>query len=56
MSNQQRYVDCVMPAAGLSSRMGSWKVMLPYSHHTILDESIENALRFCSRVKKLMGK
>jgi hypothetical protein len=26
MSNQQRYADCVMPAAGLSSQMGSWKM------------------------------
>ncbi|MDX1303570.1 molybdenum cofactor cytidylyltransferase [Photobacterium sp.] len=55
MSNQQQDVDCVMPAAGLSSRMGSWKMMLPYRHHTILDESIENALRFCSRVILVVG-
>ncbi|WP_375749013.1 molybdenum cofactor cytidylyltransferase [Vibrio sp. HN007] len=49
-------VDCVMPAAGLSSRMGSrWKMMLPYRHHTILDESIENALTFCSRVILVTG-
>lgn len=48
-------IDCVMPAAGLSSRMGSWKMMLPYLHHTILDESIENALGFCSRVILVVG-
>ncbi|MCW8331173.1 molybdenum cofactor cytidylyltransferase [Photobacterium sp. SDRW27] len=53
--NQPEYVDCVMPAAGLSSRMGDWKMMLPYRHQTILDASIENALRFCSRVILVAG-
>lgn len=48
-------LDCVMPAAGLSSRMGNWKMMLPYQQHTILDESIENALQFCSRVILVVG-
>jgi len=53
--NLPEQVDCVMPAAGLSSRMGSWKMMLPYQNHTILDESIENALQFCSRVILVAG-
>lgn len=53
--NRPKQVDCLMPAAGLSSRMGRWKLMLPYQHHTILDESIENALRFCSRVILVAG-
>ncbi|MFC1233771.1 molybdenum cofactor cytidylyltransferase [Vibrio sp. F74] len=52
---QRQHVDCVMPAAGLSSRMGRWKMMLPYLHHTILDESIENALGFCTRVILVVG-
>lgn len=52
---QRQHVDCVMPAAGLSSRMGRWKMMLPYLHHTILDESIENALGFCSRLILVVG-
>lgn len=39
-----------MPAAGLSSRMGDWKLMLPYRDGVILDASIDNALGFCSRV------
>lgn len=50
-----KHVDCVIPAAGLSSRMGSWKLMLPYQQHTILDASIENALSFCSRVILVVG-
>lgn len=48
-------IDCVMPAAGMSSRMGLWKMMLTYRQHTILDESIENALGFCSRVILVTG-
>jgi len=48
-------IDCVMPAAGLSSRMGDWKLMLAYRNHTILDQSIENSLRFCARVILVAG-
>ena len=48
-------IDCVMPAAGLSSRMGQWKLMLPYQGQTILDQSIENALSFCNRVILVAG-
>ncbi|TKB51929.1 molybdenum cofactor cytidylyltransferase [Ferrimonas aestuarii] len=48
-------VDCVITAAGLSSRMGQWKMMLPYGDRTILDTSIENALHFCSRVILVTG-
>ncbi|ABZ75222.1 hypotehtical YgfJ [Shewanella halifaxensis HAW-EB4] len=48
-------VDCVIPAAGLSSRMGDWKLMLAYKNHTILDQCIENALSFCSRVILVAG-
>ncbi|MGF1698757.1 molybdenum cofactor cytidylyltransferase [Photobacterium makurazakiensis] len=49
------HLDCVMPAAGLSSRMGRWKLMLPYQNKTVLDVSIENALSFCSRVILVVG-
>lgn len=52
---QNQRIDCVMPAAGLSSRMGQWKMMLAYRHHTILDQSIENALKFCQRVILITG-
>lgn len=48
-------IDCIIPAAGLSSRMGQWKLMLAYKNHTILDECIENALSFCSRVILVTG-
>lgn len=48
-------VDCIMPAAGLSSRMGCWKLMLPYNDSTILEASIKNALSACSRVILVVG-
>ncbi len=35
--------------------MGQWKLMLPYKGQTILDQSIENALTFCSRVIVVAG-
>lgn len=48
-------VDCIITAAGLSSRMGQWKMMLPYKQGTILDASIENARRFCRRLILVAG-
>ena len=62
-------VDCLITAAGLSSRMGRWKMMLPFSTkessrasaverddvETILDCSIANALCFCQRVILVTG-
>lgn len=48
-------VDCVIPAAGLSSRMGAWKPMLPYNNSTLLDAAIKHALQFCSKVIVVAG-
>ncbi|EMP6171048.1 molybdenum cofactor cytidylyltransferase [Citrobacter amalonaticus] len=48
-------VDCIITAAGLSSRMGKWKMMLPWHAGTILDASIKNALQFCNRVILVSG-
>lgn len=48
-------MDCIINAAGLSSRMGRWKMMLPWREGTILDASIQNALQFCSRVILVTG-
>ena len=44
-----------MPAAGLSSRMGEWKLILPYQNSTILEVSIKHALKACSRVILVVG-
>lgn len=48
-------IDCVMLAAGMSTRMGSWKMLLPYGDSTILDTAIANALEFCQRVILVSG-
>lgn len=48
-------VECIITAAGLSSRMGQWKMMLPWREGTILDASIKNALQFCSRIILVSG-
>lgn len=48
-------VDCIITAAGLSSRMGQWKMMLPWRDGTILDASIKNAQQYCSRIILVTG-
>ncbi|NIG77695.1 NTP transferase domain-containing protein [Cedecea neteri] len=50
-----KQVDCIIPAAGLSSRMGQWKMMLPWRMSTILDASIKNAQQFCSNIILVTG-
>ncbi|HIF9080282.1 TPA: NTP transferase domain-containing protein [Photobacterium damselae] len=52
MKNQ---CDCIILAAGLSTRMGRWKQQLPYQDGTILDASIHNALVYCERVILVAG-
>ncbi|MFP4179208.1 MAG: NTP transferase domain-containing protein [Spirochaetaceae bacterium] len=48
-------IDCIMPAAGLSSRMGVWKPLLPYRGTTLVEKSVSRALEFCSRVILVTG-
>ena len=48
-------VDCIITAAGLSTRMGQWKMMLPCQDGTILDASIKNAQSFCSHIILVIG-
>ncbi|WP_421550022.1 NTP transferase domain-containing protein [Kluyvera intermedia] len=50
-----KQVDCIITAAGLSTRMGQWKMMLPWHGGTILDASIKNAQRFCSHIILVTG-
>lgn len=47
--------DCIIPAAGLSSRMGQWKLLLPYNGKTLVEQSVANALQVCSRVILVAG-
>ncbi len=48
-------IDCLLLAAGLSSRMGRWKQMLPYRGRPLIEHALENALAFCSRVVVVTG-
>lgn len=54
MSKQMRK-ECIMLAAGLSSRMGKWKMMMPWGKGTILDSALVSALAFCDRVVLVTG-
>ncbi|UWM65046.1 NTP transferase domain-containing protein [Enterobacter sp. CP102] len=54
MSNKMRK-ECIMLAAGLSSRMGKWKMMMPWGEGTILDSALASALTFCDRVVLVTG-
>lgn len=47
--------DCIIPAAGLSTRMGEWKLCLPYKDSSIVEQSIKNALAICARVILVVG-
>jgi molybdenum cofactor cytidylyltransferase len=48
-------IDCVMLAAGASSRMGSWKLTLPLRNSTVIECSVNGALKVCSRVILVSG-
>ena len=48
-------IDCVMLAAGESSRMEKWKLMLPCRGSTIIEGSVRNALEVSSRVILVAG-
>jgi len=50
-----RKFDCIIPAAGLSSRMGSWKLMIEFSGRPLILQSVENALDACRRVILVTG-
>lgn len=47
--------QCIMLAAGFSSRMGVWKMMLPWKTGTVLDSALHHALEFCDRVILVTG-
>jgi molybdenum cofactor cytidylyltransferase len=47
--------QCVMLAAGGSTRMKTWKMMLPWGSSTIIEQSVGTALRVCSRLILVVG-
>ena len=48
-------VDCIVPAAGRSERMGRWKPVLPFGDRTIIESVVGTALCVCSRVLLVTG-
>jgi molybdenum cofactor cytidylyltransferase len=48
-------MDCVMLAAGKSTRMDAWKMMLPWGASTIIETTVEQALAVCSRIILVAG-
>jgi molybdenum cofactor cytidylyltransferase len=48
-------ISCIIPAAGLSSRMNEWKIMLPYQGRPIIDLVLETALSAADRVILVIG-
>jgi len=47
--------DCVLLAAGLSSRTTAWKMMLPCAGGTLIEASVAAALQACARVIVVAG-
>ena len=48
-------MDCIVPAAGNSVRMGRWKPVLPFGDSTIVQTVVTAALDVCSRVVLVTG-
>ncbi len=48
-------IDCIILAAGMSSRMTEWKMLLPFDGKSIIETCIENALVVCERVIVVVG-
>ncbi len=48
-------IDCIILAAGMSSRMSKWKVQLPFKGKTIIERCVSNALLICKRVILVVG-
>ena len=47
--------ECIVLAGGLSTRMGCWKMQLPWGNGTVLDSALANALLFCDKVILVTG-
>ena len=49
------FKECLILAAGMSTRMGNWKMMLPWGEGTVLDSAMTDALSFCDRIILVTG-
>lgn len=48
-------IDCIILAAGTSSRMSQWKLLLPYNGSTIIEHCINNAQEVCKNIIVVTG-
>jgi molybdenum cofactor cytidylyltransferase len=48
-------IDCLVPGAGRSQRMGSWKPALPFGESTIIQTVVSRALQVCGSVVLVTG-
>ena len=48
-------LDCIVPAAGASSRMGAWKLLLPWRGVTVIEAVVAEVLSCCSRAIVVAG-
>jgi len=49
-------IGAVIPAAGLSSRMGSFKPLLPFDSGTVIESTVQKALAHADSVVTVLGK
>ena len=47
--------DCVILAAGLSTRMKRWKMVLPYGDSTVIETAVSRALSVVQRIILVTG-
>lgn len=48
-------IECIIPAAGYSKRMGEWKIMLPWEQSSIIDAVISTAEVCADRIILVTG-
>ena len=53
---RQLHIGAVIPAAGLSSRMGRFKPLLPFGDRTVIEHAVGTALAVCDTVVAVLGK
>jgi molybdenum cofactor cytidylyltransferase len=52
---EEEEIDCLVPGAGRSERMGSWKPALAFGESTIIQTVVSRALEACTRVVLVTG-
>ena len=53
---RQLHIGAVIPAAGLSSRMGRFKPLLPFGDSTVIEHAVGTALAVCDTAVAILGK